>query len=306
MTTSPERWEDLVERYATWLSGVRNLSPHTLRAYRGDLESFGRWCLGEGVDPLGASYRRLRGFFADLVQARYADKTINRRLSAVRAFYEWLEREGEIESSPFSSMPGRKHTKTLPRTMSNEDVDALIDSCDATTIEGKRDAALIELMYATGARISEVAALVPADIDFALGQVRLFGKGRKERIVPVYGRALSALKEYLSVARPQLVACRREGPPTEALFVSTRGNAMSADALRKRFERQIALAGLEGDLTPHAMRHTFATELLTGGADLKTVQELLGHESLATTQIYTHLSVERLKRATRLAHPRAE
>lgn len=306
MATSPERWEGLVSRYMAWLRDVRNLSQHTVRAYGGDLDTFWDWCRREGVDPLGASHRRLRGYVADAVAARYAERTINRRLSAVRRFYEWLEREGEVATSPFASLPGRKRSKTLPRTMSNSDVERLIDSCDVTTTEGLRDAALIETLYATGARISEVAALACDDIEFPSAQVRLFGKGRKERIVPLYDRALEVLRDYLAKARPKLLARRKGEGATNALFVSTRGNPMSADALRVRFERCVRDAGLEGDLTPHAMRHTYATELLGGGADLKTVQELLGHESLATTQIYTHLSIERLKLATRLAHPRAE
>ena len=144
------------------------------------------------------------------------------------------------------------------------------------------------------------------DLDFAQAQVRLFGKGSKERVVPVYARALDVVSRYLSEARPQLARRKKDDEPTNALFVSTRGNRMTADALRTCFERHVRAAGIDGSVTPHAMRHTYATELLSGGADLRSVQELLGHESLATTQIYTHLSVERLKEATRQAHPRGE
>lgn len=299
------RWERLQEDYLDRLARVRNLSPHTVRAYRQDLDSFARWCSREGVDPLAASERRLRGYLAYLARSKYADKTINRRLSALRGMYGWLFKHDEVRIAAFADVPGRKQRKTLPRTMSDADVAALIASCDASTPEGVRDAALIETLYATGARISEVAGLVPDDIDFAQGQVRLFGKGSKERIVPLYPKALDALRCYMSTARPDLLARRRRGEVAQALFVSARGNAMGADALRACFSRHVTLAGLDPQISPHAVRHTYATELLTGGADLKTVQELLGHESLATTQIYTHLSVERLKEATRLAHPRA-
>ena len=168
---------------------------------------------------------------------------------------------------------------------------------------GLRDRALLELLYATGARISEMAGLRVADLDLAGAQARLFGKGSKERIVPVYDSALEWAGRYLREGRPELAARSRE--PRDELFLSTRGNAMSADALRTVFERRVALAGLDPALTPHAMRHTYATELLGGGADLRSVQELLGHESLSTTQVYTHLSVERLREAAARAHPRA-
>ncbi len=299
------KWSHLVTDYVSWLEGVRNLSPHTLRAYHGDLEAFGTWCAREGIDPLSASNRQVRGYLSYLVRGSYAEKTINRKLSALRRFYDWLEREGHVEVSAFASIPGRKLRKTLPRTMTDADLESLLRSCDKETPEGLRDAAFIELLYATGARISEVAHLAVADVDFAEQQVRLFGKGRKERCVPVYQEALDTLADYITRARPVFVAKRRADGTLDALFVSTRGNSMSADALRHRFKLRVVAAGLDNDVIPHAVRHTYATELLSGGADLKTVQELLGHESLATTQIYTHLSVERLKQATRQAHPRA-
>ena len=305
MSDLTERWEKLTGDYLDWLAKVRNLSPHTVRAYACDLESFGRWCELAGVNPLESNARRLKGYLVYLVKAGYADKTINRHLSALRKVYEWLERHGEVPSAAFSGVPGRKQKRGLPRTMSDDEVDKLISVCDDSTADGLRDAAFIETLYATGARISEIAALEFDDIDTTEGQVCLFGKGSKERIVPLYDRAILSIARYVSRARPELVAKKKAGPPAKALFVSTRGNDMSADALRARFERHVREAGLDVALSPHAVRHTYATELLGGGADLKTVQELLGHESMATTQIYTHLSVDRLKDATRLAHPRA-
>ena len=305
MSDSAERWERLLGEYLAWLKGVRNLSPHTIRAYRGDLEAFGTWCASEGIDPLTSPARRLRGYLSYLVRARYKDRTINRRLSALRKFYEWLERRGEVPSAAFASVPGRAQKKELPRTMNDEQLARLIASCDTSSAEGMRDAAFVETLYATGARISEVSALTIGDVDTAVGQARLFGKGRKQRIVPLYDRAVEALVAYTNGPRHALVARRKRGEPVDALFVSTRGNAMSADALRREFKRLMSVAGLDSSLGPHSVRHTYATELLSGGADLKTVQELLGHESLATTQIYTHLSVDRLKLATRQAHPRA-
>ncbi len=306
MSEGIENWDRLVDEYTMWLSSVRNLSAHTVRAYRSDLESFGRWCAREGIDPLVADDRRLRGYLTYLVRSKYPDKTINRRLSALRRAYEWLERRGEVSMSVFATLPGRSQKKALPRTLPDAEIMSIVETCDLSLPEGVRDAALIETLYATGARISELAGLVPSAVNFELGQVILYGKGRKERIVPLYKRALDALRSYVDKARPKLVARRKKDPVADGLFVSSRGNSMSADALRAAFTHHAELAGIPKGVGPHAVRHSFATELLNGGADLRTVQELLGHESLATTQIYTHLSVERLKAATRLAHPRSD
>jgi len=295
---------ELVDEFIGYLSGVRNLSQHTVRAYQSDLEAFLAWCEREGVRPLSVTHRRLRAYLSHMVSAGYADKTVNRRLSSLRSWYRWLEREGIVDAGATASLTGRKAPKTLPKTMSDADADKLIASCDTSSPEGVRDRAFLELLYATGARISEMAGLELRDLSFDESQLRIWGKGSKERIVPIHEGALRAMRTYLQDARPELVARKKKGEPAQAIFVSARGNDMTAAALRARFERQVKIAGIDASLTPHAMRHTFATELLSGGADLKAVQELLGHESLATTQIYTHLSVERLKDVARQAHPR--
>lgn len=293
------------EDYLTYLGGVRNLSENTVRAYGADVSAYCAWARREGVEGGRASHRDLRRYLAELGRCGYSTRTINRHLSAVRGLYRWLVAEGRVTADAAAALASPKVARTLPHVMSDGDIDELVATCDDTT-EGVRDRALVELLYATGARISELSRLDVGDVDFAQAQASLFGKGSKERVVPVYARALEAVRDYLASARPLLAARRRKGEPTKALFVSTRGNRMSADALRTRFELHARLAGLDAGITPHAMRHTYATELLLGGADLRSVQELLGHESLATTQIYTHLSVERLKDATRQAHPRGE
>ena len=296
--------EGAIARFCDYLAHVRNLSPNTVRAYRTDLASLLAWARREGVRPLHVTHRELRRYLAELTRAGYAPKTLGRHLSSVRGLFRWMVREGLCESEVASALASPKLPASLPHTLSDAEVTALLVTCDTRTAEGLRDRAFLELLYATGARISEVAGLAVADVDRAQGQVRLFGKGSKERVVPVYEAALAWVGRYLAEARPELAA-RAKGEPPRALFVSTRGNAMSAAALRARFERHVTETGLDRALTPHAMRHTFATELLSGGADLRTVQELLGHESLSTTQIYTHLSVERLKDAARSAHPRS-
>ena len=291
-----------VEDFLANLGIVRNLSPNTVRGYASDLDSFCSWVEREGVHPLSVSHRELRGYLMELNRAGYAPKTINRHLSAVRQLYRWLLHEGHTTEDAAAAIASPKLARLLPHTLADRDVRALIDTCDPTTPVGLRDRAAIEMLYATGARISELSGLDLAHLDFPQGQVRLFGKGSKERIVPVYKAALDTVRTYLVRSRPTLV--RPDVDDEGALFLSVRGRRMSAAALRTAFERHITQAGLDASLTPHAMRHSYATELLGGGADLRSVQELLGHESLSTTQIYTHLSVDRLKDATRQAHPR--
>lgn len=301
-----ERSQDEFDRrageFCTYLRDVRNLSPNTIRAYETDLQALVEWARREGVDPFHVSHGQIREWLAELRGAGYATTTQNRHLSAVRSLYKWLVSRDITDEDAAAAVASPKLSKRLPSTLSDSDVGRLLSACSDDP-EGLRDRALIELLYASGARISEVSALDVRDVDVRQRQVRLFGKGAKERVVPLYPRAVEAVQAYVSDARPSLSCC--SGRATNALFLSSRGNRMSAASLRERFERLVELAGLDPSITPHAMRHTFATQLLDGGADLRSVQELLGHESLSTTQIYTHLSVERLKAAALQAHPRS-
>ncbi len=302
-----DEFEDHAHAFTRYLAGVRNLSPNTVRAYQGDLDAYCSWLRREGVDPLDITHREIRRWLAEQSRARYTASSVDRRLSAVRDLYRWLVHEGITDKDCAAAVAGPKRAKTLPRTMDDASVAKLLDTCDVSTPDGLRDRCFLELLAATGSRISEAAGLKVSDIDIARRQVRLFGKGAKERIVPLYDAAVETALAYIENARPELLAkAKGRSKAGDALYISTRGNAMSADALRTVFERHVGLAGLDPTLTPHAMRHTYATELLANGADMRSVQELLGHANLATTQIYTHLSVERLKEATRQAHPRAE
>ncbi len=291
----------LVEAYLNRISRLGNYSPNTVRGYATDLDAFCRWARRSGVEPLDITHAQLRSYLAYLVSARYGSSTINRHLSAIRGLYAWLLREGHTKKDAAAALASPRRPKSLPHALTDEEVSDLLGDCDEDTPVGLRDRSVLELMYATGARISEVSGLDVRDIDFSQGQAKLFGKGSKERIVPVYAVALDKIKAYLQLGRPVLST---SGADEAALFLSTRGRRMSADALRTMFERHALRAGLGPHVTPHSMRHTFATELLSGGADLRSVQELLGHADLSTTQIYTHLSVERLKDAARQAHPR--
>jgi integrase/recombinase XerD len=247
------------------------------------------------------TYRQVRRYLGELTQAQYSRKTINRRLSAIKGLFRWMNLTGVIDSDPVSVIQGPKSAKGLPRMIPASDMGRILtvykDSDDPADM---RNQAILEFLYACGARISEASGLMLADVEFDAKQVKVFGKGSKERIIPLHDMAVKTMKSYAWRARPVLL----KGKPNEFFFVSTRGNRMGPDAMRKMFKNTLIMAGVDTSYTPHDMRHTFATDLVEGGADLKSVQEMLGHESLSTTQIYTHLSVDHLKQAVHQAHPR--
>jgi integrase/recombinase XerD len=295
--------ERLIGSFLTTLRVERNLSSHTIRAYGTDLEDFRAWMEREGLKLSGIDHRAARRYLAGMDRARYSRTTINRRLSAIRTFFVWLVETGWLENDPLSVVSGPKLPRSLPVTLTTQDVERLLGVHETTTAIGLRNRAILELFYASGARISEVAGLTVFSVDFAQMQVTVFGKGSKQRIVPLYCAAVRVLHEYLTVARPELLRCAKG--MTDAFFLTTRGGAMSTDAIRKMFKQALRLAGLDEALSPHDLRHSFATDLLDSGADLRSVQEMLGHASLSTTQIYTHLSVGHLKETHHRAHPRA-
>ena len=268
-----------------------------MTAYGSRLERFAVWCDREDIDAFAADVRTIRRYLAELSREQVAPRTLAAHLSAIRSLYRWMAAEGIVEGDAVSAIA------------SPQQVEALLKTPDTSTPAGLRDAAMLELLYASGARISELAALNVESISWSERTLRLWGKGSKERIVPLYRRALDVTRLYIEEGRPELLARakRRDlatGP--HPLLISARGNRMSAAMLRRRFHTLATLAGIPADIAPHAMRHTFATDLLEGGADLRSVQELLGHASLSTTQIYTHLTPDRLKRAVAQAHPRGE
>ncbi|MDR2587441.1 MAG: tyrosine recombinase XerC [Coriobacteriales bacterium] len=296
-------WDRLVDAFLTVLRVERNLSPHTVRAYSCDLADLCTWMEREGLMLGDIEHRAARRYLAEMDRARYSRATINRRLSAVKAFFTWLVESGHLEADPLSVVSGPRQPRRLPVTLTAEDVKRLLEVSETDTPVGLRNQAIIELLYASGARISEVAGLSVNAIDFPQMRVTVFGKGSKQRIIPLHRLALRTLHEYLTIARPRLLTSADR--PTDALFLSTRGTQMSADSIRKMFKQALSSAGLDPSLSPHDLRHSFATDLLDGGADLRSVQEMLGHASLSTTQIYTHLSVGHLKDTHARAHPRA-
>ena len=296
-----ELYLDYLANYCDMLVVERNSSQHTVRNYRLDLLDFGRWAARSSVNPLCATRRDMRSYLGDLDYAQYSRRTVNRRLSSIRSFFRWLAAEGLVESNPTDVVSGPKLARSLPRTIPPADMARLLSVWRGSDKPADmRNRAILEFLYACGARISETSGLLVDNVDFDTAQVRVFGKGSKERIVPLHELAIASMRDYLFNARPALLA----GKESPYFFVSTRGNQMSPDALRKMFKQSLLVAGLDQTLSPHDMRHTFATDLVEGGADLRSVQEMLGHSSLSTTQIYTHVSISHLKEEHRRALPR--
>lgn len=299
---SSEPQEELLERFVHYLEVERNYSAHTVSAYRSDLSGFFEWAGEKEIPIVQISHRQVRSYMGALEKSGCAKSTINRKLSAIKSFYRWLEVEGEIEATPISAVSGPKKPKSLPRRMVPEDIAKLLRAWDGDDARSLRNKAILELMYASGARISEIAGLEVGDFDFAEQQIKVMGKGSKERIIPVHSLAVDSARAYLDDARPELQAKAKTS--TKVFFLSTRGNPMSADSIRKMFKQSLERAGLDSSYSPHDLRHSFATDMLEGGADLRTVQELLGHSSLSTTQIYTHMSAAHLIDVHAKAHPR--
>ena len=302
--------EELLDQFIESLRVERGASSHTIRSYRTDLEAFLRWCSRMGVDARSATYKQLRGYLGELDAAQYARTTMNRRLSSLKGFYAWMNVAGIIDENPASVLSGPKQNKHLPQVLQHDEMEKLLHVHASEDMLGNpreqslsdiRDQALLEFLYACGARISEASGLRLGDVDFSARLVKVIGKGNKERVIPLHDLCIEAMRVYIEHARPKLLA----GKSCDRFFVSSRGNPMSPDSMRKMFKSTVRAAGLDERLSPHDMRHTFATDLLDGNADLRSVQEMLGHASLSTTQIYTHLSPARLKEAHDQAHPRA-
>lgn len=305
-----------VDAYLTDERVVKNASPHTVRNYGNDLRDFGRWAARARVNALAPTHRQLRRYLADLDRAQYAKTTINRRLSSLRGFYRWRVETGAADANPADVLPSLKQGARLPHRIPPADMAAILSVWGPIDGEGRlrydrkpdelRNQALLEFLYACGARVSEASGLDVSDVDFAQMQVKVTGKGNKQRIIPIHEMALESMRAYLDFARPRLAVAAGHGATESdgAFFLSTRGRRMGTDAMRKMFKQTLALAGVKAAYTPHDMRHTFASDLLEGGADLRSVQEMLGHSSLSTTQVYTHLSMGTMRKAHAQAHPR--
>jgi integrase/recombinase XerD len=302
----PHAFEADVLDFLAYLEFERGLSRNTLEAYRSDLLQLGAFLAGREADARSAQHADLAAFLDDLAaggegRPPVAAATLQRKAACLRSFYRHLRREALIEHDPTADLRAPRKSQRLPQVLTRDEVARLLAVPRGTAPAALRDRALLELMYACGLRASEAVDLEVRDVDLRAGVLRARGKGAKERIVPVGREALAAVRAYLARGRPAFV-----GPGEERrLYVNQRGRGLTRQGLYKIVQRHARAAGLDDRMSPHTLRHTFATHLLAGGCDLRSLQEMLGHADIATTQIYTHLSAERLKDAYFAAHPRA-
>lgn len=277
----------------------KNFSPLTVRAYRTALGEFAQFCTARKLSKEDAlSPAQLRTFLANVQLSDPKRNTVLRKIATLRSFVGYLLRKGYLTKNPFKLLPSPKKEKLLPKFLSESETDRLIDTAAHSKHFALRNVALFELMYSSGLRRSEVTGLKVRDVDFFNGLVKVLGKGRKERLVPVTQTALQSLKDYL--------ATRKNLQPGEALFLNKNGTPLTGDGLAYLFKNTAISSNLARRVTPHSLRHTFATHLLGHGCDLRSLQEMLGHQSLSTTQVYTHVSLEQLKNVYNQAHPKSK
>jgi integrase/recombinase XerD len=305
ISAATQPFEHLVLDFLAYLEFERGLSRNTLEAYRSDLLQYGAHL--HGRDPLAVTHSDLAAFVASLASGDgdrppVAPATLQRKVACLRSFHRHLRRQGILEVDPTANLRAPRQSRRLPHVLSRDEVTKLLEQPKGTEPSALRDRALLELMYACGLRASEAIDLETTDLDLDAGVLRARGKGSKERLVPVGSAAARAVTIYLSRGRPKLVGDRLES----RLFVNHRGGGLTRQGLYKIVQRHAATAGLADAMSPHTLRHTFATHLLAGGCDLRSLQEMLGHADIATTQLYTHLSAERLKDVYFDAHPRAK
>jgi integrase/recombinase XerC len=292
---------DAIDAFTRHLKLERNTSPHTLKAYGEDLDRLVEFCdeeLGRVPAPGDLDTRHLRGYVAYMHECEYAPRTIARRLASLRSFFKFCLREGRIEHDPAKALRTPRIGRKLPHFLTNDEVGRLLETPPANDPQGLRDRAILETLYSAGLRVAELVSLDLGNWDRDADVLRVIGKGRKERIAPIGSYATRALERWLEVREP-----KPEPLHVHALFLNRFGRRITTRSIGRMLEKHIAVAGLDGKTSPHTLRHSFATHLLDGGADLRSVQELLGHANLTTTQIYTHVSTERLRATYEHAHP---
>jgi len=294
--------QDLLDRFSDglWLSD--GLARNTLDSYRRDVAQFATWLRdAQGKGLLEAAPADLQRHLAWQVESKHAKpRTTSRLVSALKRFFQFALREGLRGDDPASGLDSPKLPRTLPKSLSEEEVEALLAAPDVSSVQGLRDRAMLETLYASGLRVSELVTLKTVQASLDMGVVRVLGKGSKERLTPLGEEAVSWIARYQREARPQLLGARK----SDALFVTGRGGPMTRQAFWGLVKRHAATAGIKRDISPHTLRHAFATHLINHGADLRVVQLLLGHADISTTQIYTHVARERLKALHRKHHPR--
>lgn len=285
------------DKFIRYLEIEKEASSHTIINYQADLKTFFQF-LGAGKRIEDVDYLFIRRFLAYLREKRLSRASIARNLSCLRSFFKFLVREGLLKSNPLSGVATPKGEKKLPVFIQEGDISKLLDGpCKDTA--GLRDRAILETLYSTGMRVSELVGMDAKNCDFIGGVVKVYGKGKKERFTPIGEKAIEAIKEYMKASQ------KIRSSDIKAIFLNNKGKRLTDRSIRRIVERYIQKVSLKGRISPHTLRHSFATHLLNRGADLRSVQELLGHASLSTTQIYTHVSTERMKDAYQKAHPRA-
>ena len=336
MTTSNNTYT-IITDFLAYLLDERHFSPYTARCYGVDLRQFTDFLTDDcgisfdehaeqqcwssaqnthradivgSVAPatitstiLAIDVTRIRGFLAHLAESNYSAATMARKIATLRSFHKWLESRGTISSNPMVLIRTPKQAKRLPKAISVEDVERLLSAPDTKTLLGSRDRAMLETLYSTGIRVSELVGIDIGDIDEAGQALVVRGKGRKERIVPLGSHAITAISHFMAMRRE---STKNATDPANALYVNKQGSRISTRSVRRKVSKYLEQVGLDPAISPHTLRHSFATHLLDNGADLRAVQELLGHQSLSTTQVYTHLTTQRMREAYDQAHPRAE
>jgi integrase/recombinase XerC len=296
-----------IARFLQYLQVERNASQYTLKSYREDLSALANYLTeaGGGKTPLPGEITvlDLRGYVAAMHEAGYAKTTIARRLASLRSFFRFGQREGWSKSNPAKPLRNPRKGRSLPHFLSADDIALLLESPPADQAMGLRDRAILETMYSAGLRVSEVVGLNDGDLDFEADVLRIRGKGRRERLSPVGSYAVRALRRWFSKRK---LNSREPAGASAPVFVNKFGHRLTTRSVGRMLEKYLKITGLDGRTTPHSLRHSFATHLLDRGADIRSVQELLGHKSLVTTQIYTHVSSAALRDAYAKAHPRAK
>lgn len=322
----------VIEKFLSYLTDERHFSPYTSRCYGLDLKQYTDLIAAEsglGWDTkaeeaatqprhanasgrtltervLAADVDVIRRFLAKLSEQGYSAATMARKIATLRSFHRWAERNGWIESNPMVLIRTPKQSKRLPKAITVDQIEKLLSAPNDGELLGARDRAILETLYSTGMRVSEVVGLNRGDLNVAGACVHIRGKGRRERVAPLGTHAVKSLEHYMQMLDRELAASGRTGSEGDPLFVNKNGTRLSSRSVRRKVAKYLVEAGLDPDISPHTIRHSFATHLLDNGADLRSVQELLGHQSLSSTQVYTHLTSARLRQAYDKAHPRAE
>ena len=293
----------LIQEFSDYLRIEKRNSPHTVSAYRRDLSRFSAEFAGQKVDSVTTA--NIRDFLISLREQGLSPASVARSLSSIKSFFKYLCQDKQFQDNPAEILETPKRWRKLPDVLSSEDVDNLLKSPDLESVLGLRDKAMLEILYASGLRVSELINLQVSQLDMQVGYLRTLGKGSKERIVPIGAMAKRAVENYILNSRPALVSSRKDGGKSEQLFVTRRGRGMTRQGFWKLLKGYVTQANIRASVSPHTLRHAFATHLLERGADLRSVQQMLGHSDISTTQIYTHILRKRMLEIHQQFHPRS-